>query len=185
MNAPCIETARLLLRPYTRDNLDALHRLWTDPDVRCYLFDDETVARAWVAAEIEHSLACFETQGFGQWAMFLKGHPALIGFCGYRSFHNPPEVQLIYGLAPDHWGQGLAPEAARALIRYGFETLGFDEIIASTDTPNEASIRVMEKTGMTFQKRVFNDGLDMIYYAVSRADFQADDSFYRVRRVDA
>ena len=61
------------------------------------------------------------------------------------------------------------------MIRYGFETLGFDEIIASADAPNEASFRVMEKTGMTFQKRVLIDGLDTIYYAVSRADFQADD----------
>ncbi len=175
MDSPRIETARLLLRPYTRDDLDDLHRLWTDPDVRRYLFDDEIMERAWVATEIEHSLACFETQGFGQWAMFLKGHHALIGFCGYRSFLDPSEVQLIYGLAPAHWGQGLAPEAARALIRYGFDTLDFDEIIASADAPNEASFRVMEKTGMTFQKRVFIDGLDTIYYAISREDFEADD----------
>ena len=168
MNAPCIETARLFLQPYTRDNLDALHRLWTDPDVRRYLFDDEIMERAWVAAEIEHNLACFETQGFGQWAMFLKGHDALIGFCGYRSFLDPPEVQLLYGLAPKQWGQGFAPEAARAIIRYGFETLGFDKIIASTDAPNEASLRVMKKVGKTFQKRVLIDGHDTNYYAVSR-----------------
>ncbi len=177
MVSPRIETARLLLRPYTRDDLDDVHRLWTDPDVRRYLFDDEIMDRAWVATEIEHNLACFETQGFGQWAMFLKGHEALIGFCDYRSFHDPPEVQLIYGLAPAYWGQGLAPEAARAIIHYGFETLGFDEIIASTDTPNEASIRVMEKIGMTFQKRVLIDGLDTIYYAISPTGFEANDSY--------
>ncbi len=177
MNSPRIETARLLLRPYTRDDLDALHRLWTGPDVRRYLFDDEILARQSVAAEIEHSLACFERHGFGQWAMFLKGHHALIGFCGYRSFHDPPEVQLIYGLAPDHWGQGLASEAARAMIRYGFETLGFDEIIASADAPNEASFRVMKKAGMTFQKRLLLDGLDTVYYVISRQDFEVIDSF--------
>lgn len=87
-----IETARLFLRPYTRDHLDALHRLWTDPDVRRYLFDDEIMERAWVAAEIEHSLACFEAHGFGQWAMFLKGHDALIGFGGYRFIPRTTEV---------------------------------------------------------------------------------------------
>ena len=170
-----IETPRLLLRPYTRDDLDALYRLWTDPGVRRYLFDDEIMTRAWVAAEIEHSLACFETDGSGQWAMMLKGHDALMGFCGYRAFHDPPEMQLIYGLAPAYWGRGLAAEAARAMIRYGFETLGFDEIIASTDAPNHASIRVMEKAGMAFQKRIPIDGLDTIYYAISRADFETED----------
>ena len=174
-DGPRIETARLLLRPYTLDDLDALHRLWTNPDVRRYLFDDEIMERQWVAAEIEHSRACFETDGFGQWAMFLKGHDTLMGFCGYRAFHDPPELQLVYGLAPAYWGQGLAPEAARSLIRYGFETLGFDEIIASTDAPNTASIRVMEKAGMTFQKRIPIDGLDTIYYVISRSDFEAVD----------
>ena len=171
----CIETARLLLRLYAKTDLDDLHRLWTDPDVRRYLFDDKILARQSVAAEIEQSLACFETQGFGQWAVFLKGHKALIGFGGYRFFHEPPELQLIYGLAPAYWGQGLAAEAARAMIRYGFETLRFDEIIASADAPNEASIRVMKKAGMTFQKRLLLNGLDTIYYVISRATFEAID----------
>ena len=61
------------------------------------------------------------------------------------------------------------------MIRYGFETLGFDEIIASADAPNEGSIRVMEKVGMKFQKRVLIDGLDTIYYVISRRDFEAND----------
>ncbi len=175
-----IETARLRLRPYTRNDLDALHRLWTDPDVRRYLFDDKILTREWVAAEIEHSLASFETRGFGQWAALLKGHDVLIGFCCYRFVHEPPELQLLYGLAPAYWGRGLAPEAAHAIIRFGFDERGFDEIIASADAPNEASVRVMEKAGMTFQKHVLLDGLDTIYYAIAREDFEADDAFYRV-----
>ena len=124
-----------------------------------------------MAEEIERSLASFETQGFGQWAIALKNHDALIGFCGYRAFHDPPELQLIYGLAPAFWGRGFTTEAALAMLHYGFETLGFDEVIASTDVPNRASIRVMEKIGMTFQKQVLIDGLDTIYYTISRADF--------------
>ena len=101
----------------------------------------------------------------------------MIGFGGYRFFHEPPELQLIYGLAPAYWGQGLAAEAARAMIRYGFEILRLDEIIASADAPNEASFRVMKKAGMTFQKRLLLDGLDTIYYVISRQDFEAIDSF--------
>ncbi len=92
----------------------------------------------------------------------------------------PASKRLASSFAPmrrpiSTWGQGLAAEAARVLIRYGFEALGFNEIIASTDASNEASIRVMEKAGMTFQKRVLLDGLDTIYYVISRATFEAVD----------
>jgi ribosomal-protein-alanine N-acetyltransferase len=45
----------------------------------------------------------------------------LIGFCGFWFFYDPPELQLLYGIAPDRWGKGLAAEIARAMIRYGFE----------------------------------------------------------------
>ena len=177
-----IQTAGLRLRPYTRDDLDALHRLWTDPDVRRYLLDDEIVARAFVANEIEQNLVLFETRGFGQCAIRLKGDEALIGFCGYRFFHDPPELQLMYGIAPAYWGRGLTTEAARAMIRFGFEEQGFDKIIAAADAPNTASLRVMEKAGMMFQKRIDVDGLDTIYYVITREDFETDETAYRVRR---
>ena len=92
----------------------------------------------------------------------------------------PASKRLVSCFAPmrrpiSTWGQGLAAAAARVLIRYGFEALGFNEIIASTDASNEASIRVMEKAGMTFQKRLLLDGLDTIYYVISRATFEAVD----------
>ena len=173
-------TARLHLRPYTRDDLDALHRLWTDPDVRRYLLDDEAVARGFVANEIKETRALFETHGFGQFAIRRKDEDALIGFTGYRFFHDPPELQLIYGIAPAYWGRGLAPEAARAMIRFGFEACGLDAVVAATDPPNKASVRVMEKAGMTFQKRIVIDGLDTIYYSIAREDFEPDDTFYRL-----
>ena len=177
-----ILTDRLCLRSYTDDDLDALHRLWTDPDVRRYLLDDEVVARDFVANEIRETRALFVEQGFGQFAIRLKDEEALIGFTGYRFFHDPPELHLLYGIAPAYWGRGFAPEAARAMIRFGFEVCGFDAIIAATDPPNKASLRVMEKAGMTFQKRILIDGLDTIYYTVAREDFAPDDAFYRLTR---
>ena len=175
-----IQTTRLRLHPYTKDDLDALHRLFTDPDVRRYLLDDEVVPRAFVEHEIEENLALFETHGFGQCGLRLKDEDVLIGFCGYRFFHDPPELHLIYGIAPAYWGRGLAAEAARAMIRFGFEECSLDAVIAAADPPNKASFRVMEKCGMTFQKRIDVDGLDTIYYTIARDDYQADEAFYRI-----
>jgi ribosomal-protein-alanine N-acetyltransferase len=175
-----IETARLRLRPFTTDDIDGLHRLWTDPGVRKYLWDDEVISRQQVSSVVDESMSLFEASGFGLWGAFPREGETLIGFCGYWFFHDPPQLQLLYGVAPSHWGKGLAAEAARAVIKYGFEELSFDRVIASADAPNLASLRVMEKAGMTFDKRLPVNGLDTVYYAISREEFQPDDSHYRL-----
>jgi ribosomal-protein-alanine N-acetyltransferase len=168
-----IETARLWLRPFTPEDLEALHRLWIDPDVRKYLWDGEAVSRERVAAVIEESVASFERKGLGLWGVFPREEKILIGFCGFWYFHQPPRLQLLYGIAPEFWNRGLATEVALATIRYGFEQLSFDRIEASTDAPNEASIRVMEKAGMKFERRACMQGLDTIFYSISRDGYCA------------
>src|SRR4028118_495727 len=178
-----IETARLRLRPFTPNDVDDFHHLLIDPNVRKYLCDDKVIPREQAASFIEGSLASFETNGFGLWAVLPREDDTLIGFCGFWFFYDPPELQLLYGIAPDRWGKGLAAEIARAMIRYGFEEHSFDRIIASADAPNLASLRVMEKAGMTFEKRVSINGLDLVYYAIAREAFQSDESPYRVRKV--
>jgi ribosomal-protein-alanine N-acetyltransferase len=163
-----LETARLWMRPFRRDDVSELHRLFTDPRVRRYLLDDQVVSIEFVETEIAKSTALFAARGFGMWSVFLLGQTVLIGFCGFRHFHEPPELQLLYGIAPAHWNKGLATEAARAMIRHGFEVNRFDRIIASADAPNTASQRVLEKAGMHVEKRVIIKGLDTVYYAIAR-----------------
>jgi RimJ/RimL family protein N-acetyltransferase len=170
------------MRPYRNDDLDDVHRLLTNPDVRRYLLDDVIVEREWVADEIRQTRACFEAHGFGQFAVFEKTEKAFIGFCGYRFFHDPPECQLLYAFHPDYWGRDIATEAARAMIRYGIETCGFDEIIGSTDAPNKASQRVMEKAGMSYTHQRLIHGQETRYYRLSRADYSPDDRPYRLIR---
>lgn len=177
---PQLETARLRFRPYAPDDVDALHRLWTDPSVRRYLFDDEIVARAIVLNEITQSTAQFAAHGYGQWCIFEKETSSLIGFGGYRHFGDPPELQLLYGFAPHVWGRGYATEAARALIRYGFEVLGFDVVVACADVPNTASQRVLEKAGLIFRKQTIIDDGDVFYYTLPHTAFTPYDALFRV-----
>jgi len=166
-----LETARLLLRPCTADDLDALHRLWTDPDVRRYLFDDRIIPREQAEATIRSSLASFPAHGFGLWVVRRTGEDAIVGFCGLSLTGEPPEVELLYGLAPSAWGQGLATEAARAVLRYGFAELRLARITAGADVPNVASLRVLEKLGMTFTRRTRTEYGEVLYFAVTREEF--------------
>lgn len=178
-----IETNRLRLRPLTSEDVGDLHRLLIDPDVRKYLCDDKVLDTEQAASFIDNSLASFETSGFGLWAVRPREEDTLIGFCGFWFFYDPPELQLLYAIAPEHWGKGLATEVARAMIRYGFEEHSFERIIASADAPNLASVRVMEKAGMTSEKRLGINGLELVYYVIEREAFQSDELLYRLRKL--
>jgi [ribosomal protein S5]-alanine N-acetyltransferase len=171
-----LSTTRLTLRPFTLADVNALHRLWNEPGVRKYLWDDEPVSKGRVESIIETSQSIFETEGSGLWGVFPVAEHGLIGFAGFWKFHDPPVLELLYGIAPDYWNCGLATEAANAILKYGFEELPLDRIEASTDAANEASTRVMQRLGMTFWKRELTNGLDTIYYAISREAFEAKHS---------
>ena len=177
---PCIETARLRLRPCRRDDIEVLHRIWTDPGVRKYVWDDQIIARSQAAEIVEASLTQFRHQGDGLWLMLSGQADMAVGFCGFWPFHQPAQLELLYGLVPSHWNRGLATEAARALLRFGFEERGFPTISASTDAPNAASIRVLEKIGMRFHKRELSKGLDTAYYTIARNAFRRSAEPYQL-----
>ena len=166
--SPEIKTPRLRLRPIAATDLDALHGLLIQPGVRRYLLDDEVIPRERTREFIDTSAASFEADGYGLWAATVTGGDALIGFCGFWKFHEPPRLELLYALGDDYRGRGFASEMAAAMIRSGFETLKFDRIEASTDAPNTASIAVMERAGMTFWKRDLCGGRDTIFYAADK-----------------
>ena len=163
-----LATDRLTLRPIGPDDADELLRVFRDAAVRRFLLDDTLVDREWVRGEIRRSREAFEAEGWGLWAARLHGRSRVAGFAGFRHFFDPPELQLLYGLTPDHWGQGLATEAARAVTDYAFDVLGFDRVIAATDVPNQASVRVMERLGMRFERRTDDGEGGTVYYRLDR-----------------
>jgi [ribosomal protein S5]-alanine N-acetyltransferase len=170
-----IETARLRLRPVTKADVDELHALWSSPKVRKYLWDDEVIAHQRTASTVDESLRLFAACGYGLWGARLHEREELVGFGGFWYFHNPPKLELLYGIAPEHWNGGLATEIAQALVRYGFEELDFSEVWTSTNAPNAASVKVLEKAGLRFERRAVVDGLDTLFYWLPRSAFSPGD----------
>lgn len=166
-----LTTPRLRLRPIEMGDVEVLHAFWTDPGVRKYLWDDEVITRDLTEEIVAGSQHDFATHGFGHWLATGTDDAILLGWCGLRYFGEPPAVEVLYGIAPQSWGQGLAVEATRAVLAYGFDVVGLAEIYAGTDPPNVASVRVMEKAGMRFAKRTESNGLETIYYVLSREEF--------------
>ncbi len=165
-----------------REDLEAIHRIWTDPEVRRYLWDGERIPKAKAEAVLAGSNESFESRGFGIWGVVYEESEELVGFCGFRSLDDTPEIELLYGISTPKWGMGLATEAARAAIRYGFEEVGFDRILGIANTENVASRRVLGKIGMRFEKSASHEGRDETHYAIRREEFRPADAYYAVRR---
>jgi len=171
-----LTTGRLQLRPITNSDVDALHALWIDPEVRRYLWDDQIIPRDTVEAIVAQSLATFEAEGYGFFALELADAGGeLIGFCGHRRTDDQRQIELLYGIHPRYWGAGLVAETARKVLQFGFEQCRFEQVIAATDTPNQQSVRVLQKLGMTFDGRREFHGLDTVFFSMTRSEFLESD----------
>ncbi|HUE96077.1 MAG TPA: GNAT family N-acetyltransferase [Longimicrobiaceae bacterium] len=142
-----LRTPRLVLDPVRKGDAIVLHAHWTDPEVREFLWDGKVVTRQQVAEVVETSDRLFAEAGAGLWAMRSPAG-AFFGCAGFWYFHEPPELELIISLSPSSWGTGLASEAARALVDHAFSALGWDFVQASTDAPNERSLKLIRALGM-------------------------------------
>lgn len=160
-----IHTARLSMRPLALADVPRVHDLWTGADVRRFLWDDEVISFEKTRAIVVESERLMTASGMGLWAVTPKDEPELAGVGGYWHFRDPPELELILAFDPRHWKQGFATEAGTALIRYGFDDIGLTEVRGSTDEPNRASRRLMERLGMRYERRATIGGLDTVFYS--------------------
>ena len=168
-----LATERLRLRPLVHADVPALHRFYNDPEVRRYLWDNQQVSTEQVTEVVVRSEACFGALGAGFFAIEIRDQPGeLAGFCGYRRFEESGQPELLYGILPEYWGEGFVTEAARAVLRHGFRDCGMEGVIAATDTPNQRSVRVLQRLGMFFHERREYHGLDTVFYGLTKEEFQ-------------
>ncbi len=171
-DSPVIETARLRLRMFRQQDLDDLAALFADPNVMRYVADGQPTGREEARKALDSIIEHWRRHGFGRWAVEDKATAEFVGFGGLRSLFGMPEV--VYHFATDHWGKGFATELGRASLRYGFEARGFDRIVAIAKPENAASIHVMEKLGMNFEKRTSYYDIDVVQYAIAREEFKIE-----------
>jgi RimJ/RimL family protein N-acetyltransferase len=169
-----IATERLLLREFDESDGPALHAFESLWEVTRYQsFDQRSLAEShdYVMASIE--AAREDPRHVYDLAMILKGEGRLIGRCGF-AIGDPDDEQAVlwYTLHPDAWGHGYTTEAARAVVDFGFRSLGLHRIWADTDPANVASIRVLEKLGMRLEGHLREDArvndawADSLIYAI-------------------
>lgn len=162
---PVIATRRLELRPLVEADLELLHEHWSVPEVGRWLWDEQIPTREQVAEELAKSGDCFAARGFGIWGLFRRHGCSFIGTSGLLPVpEGTGEIEILFSTVPGEWRRGYAEEAATAVLRHGFEAAGLTEIVGRCDAPNEPSRRLLEKLGMTFERRAPIKGVDCCHY---------------------
>jgi [ribosomal protein S5]-alanine N-acetyltransferase len=169
-----IDTARLTLGPVAAEDHAELYALFTQPGVRRFVFDNQVLAPDAITDIVGRSIELFRTRHFGLWLARLKAAPAAttppVGFGAFWYFRDPPELELLYGVADAEVGRGYGREIARAVVDYGLTRLAMAKVRASTDSSHLASRRLLEAIGFTFERQAVVGGLDTAFY-VSRTAY--------------
>ena len=147
-----LETERLILREMNRADAQDMFRLHSSPQVQKYTGEDIITSLEGIYNKIKEKREEYEKHGFGRWATLLKNGRQFVGWAGLSYLPEFDEIDLGYRFLPEYWGLGIATEASRAILAYGFDQLELKRIIAIAMKENKASIRVMEKVGMEFDK---------------------------------
>jgi ribosomal-protein-alanine N-acetyltransferase len=167
---------------FTLGDLDRLAEIFGDPEVVRHLGVQagRPQSREETEGALRSIIAYWGKNGLGRWALEDKAGGELIGYAGLRLLEGEPEV--VYLLAKEYWHKGLATEAARACLRYGFEELGAPRVVALTRHSNAASQRVLARLGLRHTRDAEFFGVHCMFYEIAREDFQPDDSVYIFRR---
>lgn len=166
-----LETRRLILRPMTEDDTDALLHVFGDPKVMdCFQsppFDRDQMA-GWVARNLEHQ----NRYGYGLFSVVERGSGLLLGDCGLERMDvdGTPVCELGYDLRSDVWNRGFATEAACAVRDYAFDALNLPELVSLIRVGNEPSRRVAEKVGMHLAETWDNHGVPYWKMRLTRLD---------------
>lgn len=161
-----LETPRLLLRDWSLDDFSGFRAIATDPRVMRYIGNGQPWPDDRILRFIQSGIEKAKARGWILWPVVLKETARLIGFCGFGDGF-PPDVEIGWWLSPPYWSRGLATEAARAVLAYGFDKFQFPRVISVAQPANRASIRVMEKLGMQYERSFCHNGIEVVSYAIS------------------
>ncbi len=147
-----IETARLVLRPFTADDLQAAFKWFGDPEVMRFTPTGPDlsldVTRRRLITYQEHQAI----HGFSKWIARERDSVEPIGDAGLLLLEDSGNIDLGFRFAKPHWGKGLATEVAEAWIRAAFRDLGLDRLTAFAHPQNFAALRVLEKLGFRWSR---------------------------------
>jgi ribosomal-protein-alanine N-acetyltransferase len=177
-----VETPRLLLRPWSEEDLDDYAQMLADPEVMRYITHEYgPLSREESTEAHARILQLWHERGFGPWAAIEKASGKWVGKIGLNLLGNwpgPHKIEVEWQLNVLFWGRGYATEGGRAGVQHGFEQLRLDRIISITVPQHVVSQRIMQKCGLTCQGIIQLDDQrtrtkrDIVWYAIDRSTWE-------------
>ena len=152
--------------PWHSDDWLQLKPIAQNPEVIRYILSGQPWSEERMRQFVEHQIACYAQRRFCLWRLLEKSGGEMIGFCGLQPLEGTPEIEIGWWLGRSRWGKGLATEAAKEAMRDGFERVGLTRIVAIAQPENRASIHVMQKLGMSFERETTHRGFRVVLYAI-------------------
>ena len=165
-----LETPRLILTTWGENDWHRFKPIATDPRVMRFITGGIPWTDEQIRAFIERNQTTFLERGFCRWKLEEKESGELIGFCGVGFLHWELDPEIGWWLAPAYWGRGLATEAARAAFQDATERAHLKRIVSIAHPDNTASIHIMQKLGLQFEKRFEHSGQPLVMYVFERND---------------
>ncbi len=156
-----IETKRLVLRKFTKDDFLDVYKFGSNKEVQKYTGDvllksideaKEIIKNVWFTD--------YKKYGYGRLAVVYKPENKVIGFAGLKYLPEFELTDIGFRFLPEYWGKGIATEASIPIIKYGFEVVKLNKIIGIADPKNIGSCKVLEKIGLSFYKSAIYDVTD-------------------------
>ncbi|WP_054024944.1 GNAT family N-acetyltransferase [Bacillus sp. FJAT-28004] len=174
---PRFETNRLILRLFEASDANMVQTLAGNEEVARTTLSiphpyPDGAAEAW----IERTRNAYQKGEIYSFAMVKKENKMLIGCVSLRVSKSEKQAELAYWVGRPFWGRGYATEAAQTIVKFGFEGLNLNRILAAAMTKNPASYKVMHKLGMksedNFPKQVLKSGIyeDLVHYGLVKSD---------------
>jgi len=154
-----LETHRLLLRRMTLEDADLMLSIWNDPAFVRFVGDRgvRTVEEAKIALQ-EGAFKLYEDYGFGPYCMVRKSDDTRVGICGLFHRDNIEHPDIGFAVLPEFCGEGLAGEAAEAVVGHARNDLGLQVLTAIVSPDNRASIGLIKKLGLSFETGITMPG---------------------------
>jgi RimJ/RimL family protein N-acetyltransferase len=163
-----LETARLVLRPPTAEDLDPFLEIHSDPEVMRHLTLQGVPGRAGAWRMLALLAGHWTLRGYGQWTTVEKATGLVVGRVGLWNPEGWPGLEVGWVIRRSHWSRGYATEAAQAALDFAFEVVAADHVISLIHPDNGRSIRVAEKIGERFERADELDGAPVHVYGRSR-----------------
>ena len=154
-----VETDRLILREFNEKDFEAVYDFGSNLEVN-KLTGDKLIESLEGAKNIIKNIwkKEYKKYGYGRWATIYKPDNKIIGFTGLKYLPEFNETDIGFRFLPEYWNKGIATEASKEIIKYGFKNLKLDRIIGIAMPENIGSCKVLEKVGLSFYKKDDYDG---------------------------